>query len=63
MGKCEGKRPLVRPRHICEDKIKMDLQEMGCESMDWIDLPQDRGRWRALVNEPLGSIKCGAFLD
>ena len=33
-----------------EDNIKMDLQELGCESMDWIDLSQDRGRWRALVN-------------
>jgi len=50
VGKPEGKGPLVRPRHIFEDNIKMELQEMGCEGMDWIDLPHDRGRWRALVN-------------
>ena len=49
MGKPEGKRPLERPRCRWEDSIKMDLQEVGCAGMDWIDLPQD-GRWRALVN-------------
>ena len=50
MGKPEGKRLLGRPRHRWEDNIKMDLQEVGCEGMDWIDMDQDRDRWRALVN-------------
>jgi hypothetical protein len=50
VGKPEGKRPLGRPRRRWEDNIKMDLQEVGCEGMDWIDLAQDRDRWRALVN-------------
>jgi len=50
MGKPEGKRPLGRPRRRWEDNIKVDLQEVGCEGMDWIELAQDRGRWRALVN-------------
>jgi len=48
--KPEGKRPLGRPRHRWEDNIKMDLQEMGCEGMDWINVAQDRDRWRTLVN-------------
>ena len=51
VGKPEGKRPLGRPRRRWEDDIKMDLQEVGCGGMDWIDLGQDRDRrWRALVN-------------
>ena len=50
MGKPEGKRPLGRPGRKWENNIKMDLQEVGCRSMDWIDLAQDKGRWRALVN-------------
>jgi len=50
VGKPEGKRPLGRPRHRWEDNIKMDLQEVGCRGMDWIELAQDRDRWRALVN-------------
>ena len=50
MGKPEGKRPLGRPRRRWEDNIKMDLQELGCGGMDWIDVAQDRDRWRALVN-------------
>jgi len=50
VGKPEGKRPLGRPRHRWKDNIKMDLQEMGCGSMDWIELAQDRDRWLALVN-------------
>ena len=50
VGNPEGKRPLGRPRHRWEDNIKMDLQDVGCEGMDWIELAQDRDRWRALVN-------------
>jgi hypothetical protein len=50
VGKPKGKGPLVRPRHIWKDNIKMDLQEVGCGVMDWIELAHDRYRWRALVN-------------
>ena len=50
VGKPEGKRPLGRPRHRWEENIKMDLQEVGCGGMDWIELAQDRDRWWALVN-------------
>ena len=50
VGGPEGKRPLGRPRSRWEDNIKMDLQEVGCEGMDWIELAQDRNRWRAIVN-------------
>jgi len=49
VGKPEGKRPLERPRRRWEDNIKMDLQEVGCGVMDWIELAQDRDSWRALV--------------
>ena len=45
-----GKRPLGRPRRRWEDNIKMDLQEVGCGRMDWIDLAQDWDKWRALVS-------------
>ena len=48
--KPDGKRPLGRPRHRWGDTIKMDLQEVGCGGMDWIDVAQDRDRWRTLVN-------------
>jgi hypothetical protein len=44
------KEPLGRPRPRWKDNIKMDLQEVGCAGMDWIDLAQDRDRWRALAN-------------
>ena len=50
VGKPEGNRPLGKPRRRWEDNIKMDLQEVGCEGMDWIDLAQDTESWRALVN-------------
>jgi len=50
MGKPEGKRPLGKPRHRWEDNFKMDLQEVGCGGMDWIELAQSRGRWQALVD-------------
>jgi hypothetical protein len=50
VGKPEGKRPMGRPRRRWEDYIKMDLQGIGCSGMDWIELAQDRDRWRALVN-------------
>ena len=50
VGKPEGKIPLERPRGRWEDNIKMDLQEVGCGGMDWIELDEDRDRWRAFVN-------------
>jgi len=50
VGKPEGKRPLGRPGRIWEDNIKMDLQEVGCRGIDWMDLAQVRDRWRTRVN-------------
>jgi hypothetical protein len=50
LGKPEGKRPLGRSRHRWGDNIKMDLQEVRCGGMDWIELAHDRDRWQALVN-------------
>ena len=50
VGKPEEERSLRRPRHRWEDNIKMDLQEVGCGSLEWIELAEDRDRWRALVN-------------
>jgi hypothetical protein len=49
-GNSEVKRPLGRPSRKWEDNIKLDLQEVGCGVMHWLDLAQDRDRWRALVN-------------
>jgi hypothetical protein len=48
VGKPEGKRPLGKPRRKWEDNIKMDFQKVRCGDMDWIELAQDRDRWRAL---------------
>ena len=50
VGKTEGNRLLERLRHRWEDNIKMDIEEVGCGGIDWIELAQDRDRWRALVN-------------
>jgi len=50
VGKPEGRRPLGRPRHRWEDNIKMDLKEVGGGCGDWVELAQDRDRWRALVS-------------
>ena len=50
VGKPEGKRPLGRPRRRGQVNIKMDLQEVGCGSMEWIELAQDMDRWRAIVS-------------
>jgi len=49
VGKPDGKSPLGKLRHRWEDNIKMDVQEVGCGGMDWIELAQDMDRWRALV--------------
>jgi hypothetical protein len=49
-GNPEGKRPLGRPRYRWEDNIKMSLREIGCGSIDWIDLDQERDQWWALIN-------------
>ena len=53
VGKPEGRRPLGRPRCRWVDNIRMDLQEVGCEYMDWIGLAQDRDRWWTLVSAVL----------
>ena len=50
VGRPKGKIPLGRPRRRWKGNIKMDLQEVECGSMDWIEVAQDRNRWRPLVN-------------
>jgi hypothetical protein len=50
VGRPEGRRPLGRPRRRWEDKIKIDLRDIGFGDVNWINLAQDRDRWRALVN-------------
>jgi hypothetical protein len=50
VGKCEGNRPLGRPRRSWEDNIKTDLKEIGWVNVDWINLAQDEEQWRCLVN-------------
>jgi hypothetical protein len=53
VGNPERKRPLGRPRFRWVGKIKMDLREIGCDGVDWIDIAQDRDQWMALVNTVL----------
>jgi hypothetical protein len=50
LGKPEGNKHLRRPRHRSEDGIRMDLREIGWEDVGWVQLTQDRGQWRAVVN-------------
>jgi len=66
VGRIEGKRPLRRHSRRWDDNIKMDLQEVGCGVMDWIDVAQDRDRWRAFVSAVMKlrvCKKCEEFLD
>jgi len=58
VGKPEGKKSLGSPRHRWEDNIKMDLQEVECGGMDWMELAQDRDRWWALVNAVMNEDIC-----
>jgi hypothetical protein len=66
VGKPEGKRSLGRTRRRWEGTIKMDLQEVGCGRVDWIELGPDRDRWGVFVDAVMnlwGSIKYGEFLE
>jgi len=61
VGKPEGRRPMRRPRRRWVDNIRMDLQEVRCEFMGWIGLPQDRDRWRTLVSAVMNlRVPCNA---
>jgi hypothetical protein len=53
VGKPEGMRPLGRPRRRWVDNIKMDLREIRWDTVDWIDMAQDKDQWKALVNTVL----------
>jgi hypothetical protein len=50
VGRSESKRPLGRPWRMCEDKVKMDLEEIGIDGAKWIQLAQDTVQWRSCVN-------------
>jgi hypothetical protein len=66
VGKHEGKRQLGRPRCRWEDNTEMDLQKVRCRGVDWIELAQDRDRWRPLVSVVLNLLvpqNEGKFLD
>jgi hypothetical protein len=66
VGNTEGRRPLGRARRRWVDNIKIDLREIGWDSMDWIDLAQDRDQWRALLkhgNGLSGFTKCWKVLE
>jgi hypothetical protein len=56
MGKPERKRPLGGPRRRLEDNIKIDLKDVGWGGVDWIDLAQDRDRWRAFLKTPMNLL-------
>ena len=65
VGKPGGKRPLGKPRRRWEDNIKMDLHEVGCGGMEWVELARDMDRWRTLVNAAMNLIillNAGDFL-
>jgi hypothetical protein len=63
MGKTEKKRPLVRLRSRWEDNIRIDIKGIGCESVDWIHLAQDRDGSQEYGNEPSYFIKGREFFD
>jgi hypothetical protein len=66
VGKPEGKRPLGIQRHRWVDSNKMDLGEIGWDGVDWIELTEDRDRWRALVNTVMNlrvSYNVGKFMN
>jgi hypothetical protein len=60
VGKPEGKRPLGRPRCSWDDNSKIALQGLGCRGMDWIELAQDRDRWRTLTNAVTNRVPSNA---